>query len=248
MARKAKVKKRVSKTRAAKVAASDAAKLQAATLEVQDSEEVLPFENIVLTEKQVKETLRVVVTMQGPDGKYNVPVNDFKIFRYETIKINAHGAGWNQVNDRAQYHNLGTSKCFSYGEGRFHRDGAQNTYNKDETPESEIGGYHKRHAIARYASLRSGEITKGGGGVSVTSYVKFLRDNIVSWATTNLRKKVKDFGTLPTDETECRALADTMPSLPYAALCTISENAVKEQNATRNLPAIDVELEEEDAE
>lgn len=237
-------RRRVSSAQAAKVAAADAATLAAATAEVADDTDALPFEQRELSEKQLAECLRVVITAQGPDGKWNVPSNDFKLPRYWPVKIGK--ANWTQWNDRHQYHNLGVSKVFEYGEGRYHRDGAQNTYDKKTTPESEIGAFHKQHAILRYASLRSGEIKSGGGGVSVSSFVKYLRTNLVSWAVTNLHKKATFCAPLPTDEDGCKKLAAMLPGCPFDAIVKITHDQVKSLSSVGALPALEIDTEDID--
>ncbi len=145
----------------------------------------------------------------------------------------------------------GLRRIILYGIGRYLRDGAQQTYEKDKKGnviETKAGkkAKAKAHAETRLASLISGEIRTGGGGGSKLSLtVKHLHPIVFRWAKETLGIKVKNLPKLGTTEEEAKAVCDTLEGCPFESLLK-SAKAMAEIEESAHLVA-DVDVDGEDA-
>jgi hypothetical protein len=117
----------------------------------------------------------------------------------------------------------GKSKAFLYGVGRYLRDGAQTTYATDdkgkvvETPEGKKAK-SLAHAETRLAALISGEIATRSGGTRVPTLIRYLKKNVITFATRTLGMKVKDVPKLGDNLAGIKAVCDTLKGCPYNRL------------------------------
>lgn len=117
----------------------------------------------------------------------------------------------------------GHTILYLYGLGRKLRDGAGQTYAKDkkgeciETPEGKKAK-SMAHAETRYADLQSGEITTRISSVGVSTYITYLKQEVIRFAHNTLGITLKSIGKLGDTEEGIKAYCDTLKGCPWDAI------------------------------